>query len=211
MYWPTPGFKGKTCQLCVLNQWTFNFCVRSSPLRGLLGKWWSCMTLILIPAFVCLSLLLSVFVTVCICLSVGLSLSFSRSRDSGQVRNYSFRFSRWHEDQTLKLRVTLCRFIQRFNNCNIHRMCSHGKRHEFIFYFLFIFKKRWHLRGIMLFAETHWQRFFLFLLFQVFFRNCDSKVTLKSSMQQTNSQRWTLKRQQHFHSPSAWGVSIWTD
>ena len=33
IYWPTPGFKGRTFKLCVLNRWDFNFCVRSSPLR----------------------------------------------------------------------------------------------------------------------------------------------------------------------------------
>ena len=32
--WPTPGFKGRTFKLCVLTRWDFNFCVRSSPLRG---------------------------------------------------------------------------------------------------------------------------------------------------------------------------------
>ena len=31
---PTPGFKWRTFKLCVLNKWDFNFCVRSSPLRG---------------------------------------------------------------------------------------------------------------------------------------------------------------------------------
>ena len=35
MYWPTPGFKGRTFKLCVLTRWDFNFCVFSSPLRGL--------------------------------------------------------------------------------------------------------------------------------------------------------------------------------
>ena len=33
IYWPTPGFKGRTFTLCVLTRWDFNFCVRSSPLR----------------------------------------------------------------------------------------------------------------------------------------------------------------------------------
>ena len=33
-YWPTPGSKGRTFKLCVLNRWDFNFCVRSSPLLG---------------------------------------------------------------------------------------------------------------------------------------------------------------------------------
>ena len=33
IYWPTPGFKGRTFKLCVLNRWDFNFCVLSSPLR----------------------------------------------------------------------------------------------------------------------------------------------------------------------------------
>ena len=33
IYWPTPGFKGRTFKLCVLARWDFNFCVRSSPLR----------------------------------------------------------------------------------------------------------------------------------------------------------------------------------
>ena len=32
VYRPTSGFKG--FKLCVLNRWNFNFCVRSSPLRG---------------------------------------------------------------------------------------------------------------------------------------------------------------------------------
>ena len=31
---PTLGFKGRTFKLCVLTRWDFNFCVRSSPLRG---------------------------------------------------------------------------------------------------------------------------------------------------------------------------------
>ena len=35
LYWPTPGFKGRKFKLCVLTRWGFNFCVRSSPLRGL--------------------------------------------------------------------------------------------------------------------------------------------------------------------------------
>ena len=34
VYWPTPDFKGRTFKLCVLTRWDFNFCVRSSPLRG---------------------------------------------------------------------------------------------------------------------------------------------------------------------------------
>ena len=33
IYWPTPGFKGRTFKLCILTRWDFNFCVRSSPLR----------------------------------------------------------------------------------------------------------------------------------------------------------------------------------
>ena len=33
-HWPTPGLKGRTFKLCVLNRWDFNSCVRSSPLRG---------------------------------------------------------------------------------------------------------------------------------------------------------------------------------
>ena len=37
IYWPTPDFKGRTFKLCVLTRWDFNFCVRSSPLRGI-GK-----------------------------------------------------------------------------------------------------------------------------------------------------------------------------
>ena len=32
----TPGFKGRTFKLCVLIRWDFNFCVRSSQLRGCL-------------------------------------------------------------------------------------------------------------------------------------------------------------------------------
>ena len=34
IYWPTPGLKGRTFKLCVLTRWDFNFCVRSSSLRG---------------------------------------------------------------------------------------------------------------------------------------------------------------------------------
>ena len=34
IYWPTPGFKERTFKLCVLKKWDFNFCVRSSLLRG---------------------------------------------------------------------------------------------------------------------------------------------------------------------------------
>ena len=30
-----PGLKGRTCELWVLDGWVFNFCVRSTPLRGL--------------------------------------------------------------------------------------------------------------------------------------------------------------------------------
>ena len=29
-----PGFNGRTFKLCVLTRWDFNFCIRSSPLRG---------------------------------------------------------------------------------------------------------------------------------------------------------------------------------
>ena len=32
IYWPTPGFNGRTFKLCVLIRWDFNFCVRRSPL-----------------------------------------------------------------------------------------------------------------------------------------------------------------------------------
>ena len=35
IYWRTPGFKGRTLKVCVLSRWDFNFCVHSSPLRGL--------------------------------------------------------------------------------------------------------------------------------------------------------------------------------
>ena len=41
IYWPTPDFKGRTFQLCVLTRWDFNFCVRSSPLRGLGERFFS--------------------------------------------------------------------------------------------------------------------------------------------------------------------------
>ena len=44
IYWPTPGFKGrmfKEIKLCVLTRWDFNFCVRSSPLRGFVQEEWS--------------------------------------------------------------------------------------------------------------------------------------------------------------------------
>ena len=34
IYCPTPGFKGRTFKLRVLTRWDFNFCVRSSLLRG---------------------------------------------------------------------------------------------------------------------------------------------------------------------------------
>ena len=33
-YWPTPGFKERTFKLCVLTRYDFNFCIRSSQLRG---------------------------------------------------------------------------------------------------------------------------------------------------------------------------------
>ena len=36
IHWPTPGFKGRTVKFCLLNRLDFNFCVRSSPLRGVL-------------------------------------------------------------------------------------------------------------------------------------------------------------------------------
>ena len=38
IYWPIPGFKGRTFKLCVLTRWDFNFCVRCSPLRGMPAK-----------------------------------------------------------------------------------------------------------------------------------------------------------------------------
>ena len=34
IYWPIPGFKGRTIKPCVFTRWDFNFCARSSPLRG---------------------------------------------------------------------------------------------------------------------------------------------------------------------------------
>ena len=34
IFWPTPGFNGKTCKLWDLNSWVFNFCVRSNSLAG---------------------------------------------------------------------------------------------------------------------------------------------------------------------------------
>ena len=36
IFLPTPGFKGRTFKLCVLNRWDFYSCVRCSPLRGAL-------------------------------------------------------------------------------------------------------------------------------------------------------------------------------
>ena len=38
IYWPTPGLKGRTFKLCVLTRGDFNFCIHSSPLRGLRKK-----------------------------------------------------------------------------------------------------------------------------------------------------------------------------
>ena len=35
IYRPAPGLKGRLFELWVLNRWLFNFCVRSTPLRGL--------------------------------------------------------------------------------------------------------------------------------------------------------------------------------
>ena len=35
IYWPAPGFKGRTPKLCVLTRWDFNFCIHSSALKGL--------------------------------------------------------------------------------------------------------------------------------------------------------------------------------
>ena len=34
IYRPTPDLKGRTFKLCILIRWDFNFCVRSSSLRG---------------------------------------------------------------------------------------------------------------------------------------------------------------------------------
>ena len=34
-YGPAPGLNGRTFQLWVLNGWVVNFCVRSTPLRGI--------------------------------------------------------------------------------------------------------------------------------------------------------------------------------
>ena len=34
VYGPVPGLKWRTSELWVLNRWVFNFCVRSTPLRG---------------------------------------------------------------------------------------------------------------------------------------------------------------------------------
>ena len=34
IYWPTPGFKGRTFKLCVLIRQDFNFCICSSPLQA---------------------------------------------------------------------------------------------------------------------------------------------------------------------------------
>ena len=38
IYWPSPGFKGRTSKPCFLNRWDFNFCVRSSPLQDFTGR-----------------------------------------------------------------------------------------------------------------------------------------------------------------------------
>ena len=38
IYQPTPGFKERTFQLCVLTRWDFNFCVCSSHLRGVVSQ-----------------------------------------------------------------------------------------------------------------------------------------------------------------------------
>ena len=37
--WPTQAFTARTFKLCVLTRWDFNFCVRSSPLRGRVERW----------------------------------------------------------------------------------------------------------------------------------------------------------------------------
>ena len=34
MYWPAPGFKGRTFEPWVLDRWVFHLCIWSSPLRG---------------------------------------------------------------------------------------------------------------------------------------------------------------------------------
>ena len=34
---PTPGFKGRLFELCVLTRWDFDFCIRSFPLRDFVG------------------------------------------------------------------------------------------------------------------------------------------------------------------------------
>ena len=39
IYWPTPGYKGRTFKFCS-TRWDFNFYVRSSPLRGYFGECW---------------------------------------------------------------------------------------------------------------------------------------------------------------------------
>ena len=41
IYWPTPGFKGRTSTLCLLTRWDLNFCVPSSTLRGCPEVWWT--------------------------------------------------------------------------------------------------------------------------------------------------------------------------
>ena len=38
IYWPISGFTGGTFKLCVLNKWDSNFCVRSSPQRGVISQ-----------------------------------------------------------------------------------------------------------------------------------------------------------------------------
>ena len=43
IYWPTPGFKGRTFKLFVPTRWDFNFCIRSYPLRGTPSVCWDMM------------------------------------------------------------------------------------------------------------------------------------------------------------------------
>ena len=38
IYWPTPGFKGRTFKLCVLTRWDFNFSASAAPHCGAFGS-----------------------------------------------------------------------------------------------------------------------------------------------------------------------------
>ena len=135
IYWSTPGFKGRTFKLCVLTRWDFNFCVRSSPLRGFKEKACKLLGSLQSPWILSLSLIVSMCVVKLLNISLSLSLSLSHTHThtlcshSRQQPQVSSRCLAWvlhvtaAEVYCLSIAITIPNIAQRNSSClKLHKI-----------------------------------------------------------------------------------------